>query len=187
MPKPTIKDLSQEELIMAFRQNDSDILQSFYQDGFLKVKRFVLANQGNEDQAKDIFQDSFLVVWQNAKEGKFTPRNNTALQGYLFQIAKNKWLDWVKSSQFKKEKNLGDSSYPESIEEEIDQNLEPEFELLQAGFQNLGETCQQVLRYFYFDKKSLEEIASEFGWSSKTVKNNKYRCMEKLRKWVFSK
>ena len=40
------------------------------------------------DDAKDLYQESFIAVWNNLKTNKFQPKNETALQGYLYQIAK---------------------------------------------------------------------------------------------------
>lgn len=188
MPKDTFTELSQEDLIQAIRRNDSSILQRIYEEGYPKVKKFVLANQGDEDQAKDIFQDSFLVFWQNVKSGKFHPQNPTAIQGYLYQIGKNKWLDWVRSSRFKKEVKI-DTSLAFSDIQTLgnEEDLESKYSQLEKCFRDLGEQCQELLTNFYFKKRGLEEIALEKGWTTNTAKNNKYRCMERLRKMVSPK
>ena len=184
MPKDTFNALSQEELILAIRRNDSVILQRIYEEGYPKMKRFVMANQGDEDQAKDNFQDAFLVFWQNVKSGTFQPQSQSAIQGYIYQIGKNKWLDWLRSSRFKKEIKIDRSIADEMRQENLESDIEHKFDLLNTSFKKLGEQCQDLLQNFYFKKKSLEEIALAYGWTDKTAKNNKYRCMEKLRKLV---
>ena len=54
------------------------------------------------------------------------------------------------------------------------------------AFKNLGQPCKQLLSTFYFDKKSLKDIASELKIKEATARNKKYRCMEKLRAVVLA-
>lgn len=72
-------------------------------------------------QAKDIYQEAFLAVWQNIKKGAFQPRNESALQGYLFQIAKNKWTDELRSARYKKTQRQESFQNLEDHPNEIDQ------------------------------------------------------------------
>ena len=48
-------------------------------------------------------------------------------------------------------------------------------------FQQLGEKCRQLLLLYYYEKKKMSEINSIMGFSGNTSKNEKYRCMKKLR------
>lgn len=181
MPKDPISQPLQEELILGIRTNQRDIMESLYTEVFPKVRSYIQQNKGDEDQAKDIFQEAFLVAWQKVKSGEFIPQNSTAMQGFLFQVAKNKWLDWLRSSRFKRESSLGTIAIDVSdTENEILQ--EERLALLDRAFQLLGDSCKELLKRFYYQKVTLEELASSKGWTPQTAKNNKYRCMESLRK-----
>jgi RNA polymerase sigma factor (sigma-70 family) len=184
MPTDIFTKLSQEEIIQAICRNDEIVLGQIYEEGFSKVRKFVQANQGNEDEAKDIFQEAFLTLWQNVQKGAFIPTNQTAIQGYLFQVAKNKWLDWVRSARFKRDRKQEDSFFLNQASASEEESLEEKYEQVELAFVELGDDCQELLNSFYFLKKSMEEIATTFGWTPQTVKNNKYRCIEKLRKIV---
>lgn len=83
------------------KQNDAATLKELYTANFVKVKRYVLKNSGDEQQAKDVYQEAFVAMWRNIKDDKFTAENETAINGYLFQIAKHKWLDYVRSVRYK--------------------------------------------------------------------------------------
>ncbi len=54
------------------------------------------------------------------------------------------------------------------------------------AFKLLGNPCKQLLTTFYFEKKSLREIADELQIEENTARNKKYRCMEKLREMVLA-
>lgn len=185
MPEDTISQLSQEELIQGIKENQRDVISALYLEVFPKVKSYILQNNGGEEQAKDIFQEAFLVAWQKVKNGDFLPQNATAMQGFLFQVSKNKWLDWLRSSRFKKESPLSVTSI-EAAEPEEEVLQEERLAQLELAFQQLGESCRELLKRFYYEKVSLEHLAESFGWTAQTTKNNKYRCMEKLRKIIKS-
>lgn len=173
---------TQEQLVEGVRANDAAILKWLYQSQFPKVRKFVLDNNGDEDQAKDLFQEAFIAVWHNLKENKFTSENGTALTGYLYQIAKNKWLDYLRSSQFKK------TVFLQTEHDKIDEEDDPEWmqyrSLVAAEIKNLGENCREILRRFYFAKESMELIAKAFHWTEATARNTKYRCIQRLREKV---
>ncbi len=137
-------------------------------------------------QAKDIYQEAFITVWRNIKEGRFEPQNETAVQGYLYQIAKNKWLDHLRSSRYKKTVGLGDHAhvYPQAIEEDTVVPANESDVLLKqamAAFNKLGAECKKLLMAFYFEKKNMRQLAAEFEIGEASMRNKKYRCILKLR------
>jgi len=169
------------EQINAIKANDSQALKSLYQDNFYKVEKYVLNNNGSVEQAQDIYQEAFIAVWRNIQLEKFYPENETALAGYLFRIAKNKWLDYLRSSQHKKviPMNQADIELPA---EEVTTEAENEYIIaVKKNFKELGDNCQQVLTRFYYHKESLKLIAKTFDWTEATARNNKYRCLQRLR------
>jgi RNA polymerase sigma factor (sigma-70 family) len=179
----------QLQLIEAIKANDQIALKQFYMSNYFKIETMVLKNSGSVEHAKDLYQDSFIAVWKNLKTNKFEPKNETALQGYLYQIAKNKWMDVLRSNTFKKTNTLTDERMSflkdEAIEEAEEEN-EDKLKSTMSAFKNLGQPCKQLLTNFYYEKKSLRDIASEFQLEEASVRNKKYRCMEKLRSIVLS-
>lgn len=178
MPVDTFETFTQEKLIEAIRQNDERVLKWIYQKNYPKVQQIVLANSGTVEQAKDIYQETFLVFWMNIKTKKFIPVNESAISGYIYQISKNKWLDTVRSQSFKK--TVYPDILPEKMEVEVDDN-ESSLVRIENAFAKMGDTCRELLTRFYYQKDNLTTLAVHFGWTEATAKNNKYRCMEKLR------
>jgi len=172
--------------IEAIQNNDTQVLKSLYTTNYPKIEVLVLKNSGSKDQAKDIYQDAFLAVWQNIKLNKFIPRSESSINGYLYTIAKNKWMDVLRSQGYKKTIVASQLNYFEIKDEEnndIDDDIlkDKRLEDVILAFKNLGEACKSLLRKFYFEKKSMNLIAEELAIDSASTRNKKYRCMQKLK------
>lgn len=164
--------------------NDDKALEALYAANFYKTEAFVLANSGTADEAKDIYQEAFIAVWQNIKAGRFVPQNGSSLEAYLFQIAKYKWYDYLKAAKKISVMKMEDGPFVEAAYNEEEESY---IEKVQQHFKNLGEPCRQVLTLFYFMKQSMSNIAATFSWTEATAKNNKYRCLQRLRNLVVGK
>jgi RNA polymerase sigma factor, sigma-70 family len=172
-----------DKTVSGFRKNDSETMQTIYQEVYPKVRAHILKNNGNEDQAKDTFQEAFVACWRNIKEERFLEGN---VSGYLFTIAKNKWTDFLRSSEYKKTINTDSQSFLKVVQDDPmpkDDILEEEQNrsAMQTAFDQLGENCRSLLQLFYFERRSMEEISKEMGMAPSSARNQKYRCMEKLR------
>lgn len=177
-----IQDLSSNQMVRLIKENDASILKELYKINFAKVKRYVEKNNGDEQQAKDLYQEAFLAMWRNIKEDKFSAESETAINGYLFQIAKYKWLDHVRSARYKNTTFINrEIEYDEpDIEENEMQNQK--IKIIMDSISNLGERCQTMLKLFYFERKSFREISEILEMDEASARNAKYRCQEQLKK-----
>jgi len=176
----------QGDLIKAIQANDTVVLQKLYSENYPKVEAHILRNNGNKAQAKDVFQEAMIALWRAVKSEKFQAINSSAVQGYLYTIAKNKWIDYLRSSGYKKEvsSELVMTNWGEVDEEEEDSDYEVKLKLARDAFKQLGENCRVLLSKFYFEKKSMEAIAEILKLDAASTRNKKYRCMQKLRAMV---
>ncbi|HYO23063.1 MAG TPA: RNA polymerase sigma factor [Flavisolibacter sp.] len=169
--------------LAAIRENDEAALKALYTENYRKVEAYVLANSGTADEAKDVYQEAFIAVWRNIQLNKFAPVSETSLGGYLYQVAKNKWLDHLRSSHYQKVVALDGKENEAAVEEQSD-NREAYLLAVRKNFAKLGSTCRELLQRFYFQKESLRTIGMAFQWTEATAKNNKYRCLQQLRELI---
>jgi RNA polymerase sigma factor (sigma-70 family) len=172
--------------IEAIQNNDTKVLKALYTSNYPKIEILVLKNSGSKDQAKDIYQDAFLAVWQNIKLNKFIPRSESSINGYLYTIAKNKWMDVLRSQGYKKTVVTSQLNHFEIKDDEnngIDDDIlkDKRLEDVMQAFRDLGDACKSLLSKFYFEKKSMNVIAEELAIDSASTRNKKYRCMQKLK------
>ncbi len=178
--KTSTENINEFQHFNAIKANDESALKSLYEDNYFKVEMYVLNNNGTSQDAKDIFQEAFIAAWRNIQLDKFYPENESALQGYIYRIAKNKWLDHLRSAHYKKTIELKETAetLPEDMLSEEDTQYITE---VKNKFRQLGKNCREVLTRFYYKKQSMRTIAEKFEWTEATAKNNKYRCLQRLR------
>lgn len=183
-----IANKSQDEILAAFKANDESVMKELYTTNYQKVRTYVLQNSGSASEAKDVYQEAFIAVWKNVKSDQFTPQNETSLSGYLYRIAKNKWLDYLKSAHHKR--TVSESSLlamalnHDGDEQQAEEAQKETIRKVMDAFRGLGEQCKTVLQQFYFNGRSHRQIAAALNLKEASVRNRKYRCMEKLREMV---
>ena len=173
-------------LIEAIKANDELALKSMYTSNYPKIEAYVLKNSGSKDHAKDIYQEAFIAVWKNVKNNKFEAQNDSSIHGYLYTIAKNKWLDYLRSKHHKKTIVASKINNFEAADVNFSENdddilKEKRLDGIMHAFRDLGNSCKALLKKFYFEKKSMNIIAEELQLDAASTRNKKYRCMQKLR------
>ncbi|MGJ1236514.1 MULTISPECIES: RNA polymerase sigma factor [Sphingobacterium] len=167
-----------QQLINSNRTIDRQLLfMNLYKSTFPIVAKYVSRMGGNLDEAKDVFQDALLVYYEKIHLTE-TPLNNAI--GYLFGTAKNLWL-----------KRYGQSS-PSLPLDQVDIALtteeSPSSARLFRFLEIAGRKCLELLKSFYYDQMSLQEIADEYGYSGvRSATVQKFKCLEKVRESVKEK
>jgi len=184
--RKTQKTKNALKIVDALKRNDTKALNRLYSNNYWKIESLVLKNNGSKAHAKDIYQEAFLTLWQNVKQDKFKPRSESSINGYLYTIAKNKWMDVLRSKAYSKTIVESQMAYFEIKDDEdhgIDDNIlkDNRIEKLMQAFKTLGSDCKTLLRKFYFEKLSMKNIAKDFELDAASTRNKKYRCMQKLR------
>lgn len=185
---PTIQPTprySNQELVIGISDSDNRVLDFIYAHQFKSVLHFVLRNSGRESDAHDVFQEALVATWLNIREGKFQMKENASVAGYIFQISKNKWRDRLRSQQYKNTlplvyENLENGT--QFQDHATAEEMEVRAQYLQELYSSLGDQCKQILLKFYYQKKSLDQIGEEMGYSASSLRTMKYRCMMQLRK-----
>jgi RNA polymerase sigma factor (sigma-70 family) len=180
-------DFAEEaELVAGLRRGSADTLEELYKKHYPFVLKFIVANRGTEDAARDIFQETVIVLYENAQEPGFELK--CRVRTYLYSVARKLWLKELRNTGrttlFKEE---------EDFQAEVEQDLrthfekEDEFQKMQSSLASLGEPCASLIRLFYVDRLNMDEIAARFGYTNAdNAKNQKYKCLQRLKKIFFN-
>jgi len=168
-------------LKMLNSRNESDNdkgLDCLYKICSRSIKKFILDNNGNEDDAMDVIQDSIIIFYEQIKNNNLTLE--CSVSTYLYSVSRNLWLRKIKfNGRFTND--LSEYIYiDESITGEFDDDLrEKEFLKL---FNELAERCRDILIYFYYDKISMKDIMNKMNFKSEqSAKNKKHKCLNYLK------
>lgn len=149
-----------------------------YKEYFPVIRKLILQKGGNETEAKDVFQDSIIALYQLIKKDQF--RADASLKTVLYAISRNLWHDNIR--KMKKTEDL--TAYSETKGEDavvFDFDGFSKQQVIRKLIDNLSTDCRRIILYFYYEKWSMEMIREEMKLSSvKVAKNKKYRCMKHL-------
>ena len=180
--------LSDNEYIEGLRLSDNAVIRSVYKKFYPAIMRMVLNNNGTEQEAKDVFQESILVLYHHVQKQNFIL--SCALQTYLYSVAKRLWLKQLskKSGTFKLDErfyevdDFAEAENETAVYEEREQNLEK----MHESINQLGEPCKTLLTDFYIGRMGMDELAEKFGYTNAdNAKNQKYKCLQRLKKIFF--
>lgn len=176
----------EKQLLEGLALNDRAVIEAIYRDNYPMVQSFVLNNSGNGDEARDIFQEAMIVLFEKAKSGSF--ELNCLLKTYIYSVCRRLWLKRLQ--QLQRYGNL-----VENVEEmvAVDEDLElhekhnADFILMEKAMNKIGEPCKSLLDAYYIQKKNMQEIAADFGYTNAdNAKTQKYKCLLRLKKLFFA-
>ena len=162
---------------------DREVLNVIYREYRSEFISWVVRQYScSSEEAKDVYQTSVLILYENIVNKKLT-HLTSSVKTYLFSIGKNKIREYKKGqNRLISEPN---ETMFQMVAEDEDQKevLEEQLKVAAASLEQLGDPCAQVLKHFYFDKLSMEQIADRLNYKNKeTAKNLKHKCLKRLRK-----
>ncbi len=177
---------NEKSLLQGLGQNDRRAIETLYKENYNVIQALILNNNGTAEDAKDIFQEAMIVLFQKVKSGNF--ELNCQIKTYIYSVSRRLWL---KRLQLQNKFNLS-GDHPEDVVvvgEEIEEQdkRNTEFAMMEKAMGNLGEPCKTLLEAFYINKKNMQEIAATFGYTNaENAKTQKYKCLVRLKKLFFS-
>jgi len=170
-----------KSILAAIRDGRNDsALQELYRHVLPRVKNFILRNSGDEEEAKDIFQDAVVALFRQIKSGKFDEKYEVG--AFVFSVARNLWINRVKVKN--RHTPMMDLEYDqtEEVPDVVDNMITDEkSKAIESLMNQIGKECKELLKYSVFDGISMKEICEKMGYSSENVaKTYNYRCKQKL-------
>lgn len=157
-------------------------LNCIYRISSKTILKFITGNSGTEDDAKDIIQDAVIIFYEKIKNKDLLLE--CSISTYIYSVCRNLWLNKIKHSK----RFLNDVSDYISVDENITEGIDDDSRNKEfiVMFNELGESCRQILLYFYYDRLSMKEIMSKMNFKNEqNAKNKKHKCLNYLRKIVF--
>jgi RNA polymerase sigma factor (sigma-70 family) len=176
--------MEESNYIAAILKGDRADLLRLYELQFPIIRSLIRNYGGSEADAKDIFQDAVLVVYQKAQQPDF--HLSSKFSTFFYGICRNLWLNrrTKKSASYEVTytdavKSIGDDS---SLDEDL--LYVEQGNLFWSAFRKLEEDCKKLLELF-FQKIPMEVIAVQMGYGSGGyAKRRKLQCKDRLTELV---
>lgn len=180
-------ELNQDtEILQCIRSGKNDPVLSYLYDTTLrKVKQYIVKNGGNAEQAKDIFQDAVVILFNQVRKDKF--EEAFSIDGFVYAVAKNLWINSVrKSNRFDNHEDM--SVFGTALHEKdylTDLISKERSAAVNQLFEKLNEKCRKILHYYNYEGWSMKQISEKLGYSSEDVaKSSHYRCKLALMRLI---
>ena len=177
---------NERALLQGLARNDKKAVETIYKENYTMVQSLIINNNGSADDAKDIFQEAMIVLYEKARSGNF--ELNCQIRTYVYSVSRRLWLKKLQLSS-RYSGDIGNSENLVSGEEDLDEHgkRDLEFEMMQKAILSLGEPCKSLLEAFYLQKKNMQDIALSFGYTNaENAKTQKYKCLMRLKKIFFT-
>jgi RNA polymerase sigma-70 factor (ECF subfamily) len=164
-------------LLVAVAAGDRYALEELYLSYHRRLARFLSRFTPRYENVEEIINDTFMVVWQNAKDFRNASQVSTWIIGIAYRTA-------LKSFRRQKNHNAACSleDYPEQT---VDPTLDAEVhDWLKHGLSRLPIEQRLTLELAYHMGHSLEEIAAITQCPVGTVKARMFHAREKLRQYL---
>ncbi len=175
--------------IIRYRAGDQKAFSELVNAHLSAVYSFVARYVGYGGEAEDIVQEVFVKVWKNL--GRFDTSRN--FRTWLFTIAKNTALDWLKKKRPVAFSELDDGQGGTSFEETVVADESPASERfderltkekLTAGLDSLPPEYRAVVLLRLDSQLTFREIAETLNKSANTVKSHYRRAVALLRRFM---
>jgi RNA polymerase sigma factor (sigma-70 family) len=174
-----IKFFREQDLIERIKANDRAVLGEIFVRYEKMIFSYIKTHGGSNADAEDVLQESIIVLWQNVCSGSF--ELSSKIGTYLMGVAKNKWRE-----QLRKRKNTFPLNEQTDLQDQEKRVMDiiltqEKVELIQRALNAITPLCKKLLMLFYFEERSMDEIATilEFA-NTDVVKSKKYQCKKAL-------
>ena len=173
---------SDEQIIEGFLNRDEEVIFDFNTHLHHLAAKLLKRMGASDEDIEDIVQEAVVSLYTNLHSGDYTWNPNVKVSTYAVQICKYRWFNLSKRKM-----NSNVSLDAINLDTSDDQNLQQHIEIIERNnkiaeaMSRLKEQCQKILKLYYWEQKSMEEIGNILEMQASSVKNGKYRCMKQLK------
>ena len=179
--------LNKEQLLLkGLADGDKKAVETIYRENFSVIQSFLLNNNGSIDDARDIFQEAMVVLYEKSNDINFSL--NCQIRTYLYSVCRRLWLKKLQhQSKYTTQVESLNEIIPVEDEIEAHEKRDNDFTLMEHAMGKIGEPCKSLLDAYYIQKKSMQDIAANFGYTNAdNAKTQKYKCLVRLKKLFFA-
>lgn len=171
---------NKKNIVHLLKKQDEKVIRNIYNEyrsGFiLYANRFKL----DKEQILDVYQDAIIALCENAQKG-YLDNLTSSVKTYLFSIGKYMIFNLLKKEKLKQDFEDIENLNLEWNDYSAEKN-DTQIQDMQNALNQLGNKCQEILKLFYYEEKTLDAITEDMQYGNKNVaKSQKSRCLKQLK------
>ncbi len=175
--------LNQDAKILdMIRSGRDEGLVMLYEANRKPIRAYVARNNGTADDAEDLLQEALIVLWERIRTHRFEHR--AQLSTFIYATVKNMWRRRLARMRRETPADIEEDTGRIEDASALDIMIESEeAKLVHEALNRLGEPCKTLLVLFYWEEKTMDEIAAQLKFANAdTAKSKKYQCKKLLQK-----
>lgn len=183
--------LTDDELLAGLANGSDEVLNQLYRRYFPMVLHFITTNNGSEDDAKDIYQEAIVVLYEKVRGGSL--ELYCQLKTYIYSVSRRLWLKQLAQRNRYMVRDIETPAGEDFAGQQLDDDFidheerDRQFNLMADSLARLGEPCRTLLEDFYIQHLSMQDITEKFGYTNAdNAKTQKYKCLMRLKRLFFS-
>ena len=166
------------------RQGDNDAFRALVERHSRSVFRLAFRMTGNEQDAEDVVQESFLRAYRQL--GRFESRANFGT--WLYRIVSNCSVDLMRAKQARHDQSRADSLDESADLPAVDvpgpERLAHSAEIdrrVRTALEDLSPLERAAFTLRHYEGRSIDEIGAALGLGTSAAKHSVFRAVKKLR------
>ncbi len=171
-----VSDQDDPELLRAIRNGDHSAFKKFFEKHHSYLYHFLLKKGISEQQAEDLVQQAFVMIWEKRAQIDETK----SLKAFLFRIAYTRMLNVFRDSK-KFDENTDLTTEEETSTPEKSMETQELGKAIEDSIASMPEKRQAVFRLCFIQEFTYKDAAEFLQVSVKTIENHMGLALKELR------
>lgn len=173
-------EYNDQDYFLSFQKGEEQGFNYFFDSYYKPLVHFAFTIVYSKEAAEDIVEDSFVQLWE--KRELISPASG--IRPYLYASVRNRCIDFLRKQNHGNTYVTHIKKLPQEFVPDLSQKIIVSESMHQVylAIQNLPTKYQQVFKMIYLEEKDIKDIALELNLPVSTVRSQKTRTLELLRK-----
>ena len=150
-----------------------------YKSNISLITNYIRKNNGDEHDAKDLFQTAIISFYEKVKSGEY--EHIAKIRSYIYEVVKNRWINEL---QRRNKKNAIDILNTDENDNSPEHRIldKEKGQIVRKIMKKLNHDCRKILEYSIYQRLDMKKISKLMNYKNEQVaRNRKSLCLKELK------